>query len=330
MAIINVDDAYVLNETGAQVDKVTGLFTKDESTTSGEKSQARYNIAAGGSNRNLLDNAYFVGGGSQLGDGVMPINQRGQTSYSGSGYALDRYIVETYVTATLQATGIRVQTTALYVGLTQRVPVYRIKAGETYTISIIVDGTLYSASFVADGSGDWLSALYIDGLDWYIPMRYTSNYWEIKVINSRGNIDHIVSAVKLELGTVSTLANDPPPDFGEELRKCQRYLWVENIGANTPIASGIAFNTSSVFDFITPVPMRSGATIQITFNVTPYISYGTNNLALAGGGSTLTSGKNGNHLRVQIGHQNNGDLGGLTEVHLLCGTDTVMTVSCEL
>ena len=28
MAIINVDDAYILNETGAQVDKVTGLFRK--------------------------------------------------------------------------------------------------------------------------------------------------------------------------------------------------------------------------------------------------------------------------------------------------------------
>lgn len=40
--------------------------------------------------------------------------------------------------------------------------------------------------------------------------------------NSSANIG--VAAVKLEEGTVSTLANDAPPDFGEELRKCQRYL----------------------------------------------------------------------------------------------------------
>ena len=48
--------------------------------TDANKAQARTNIDAGKngawSNRNLLDNAYFVGGGSQLGDGVFPINQR--------------------------------------------------------------------------------------------------------------------------------------------------------------------------------------------------------------------------------------------------------------
>lgn len=35
-------------------------------------------------NRNLLDNWYFVGGGSQQGGGQFPINQRGETSYSTS------------------------------------------------------------------------------------------------------------------------------------------------------------------------------------------------------------------------------------------------------
>lgn len=43
------------------------------------------------SNKNLLDNWYFVGGGSQLGDGVFPINQRRQTQYSGSGKHIDRW-----------------------------------------------------------------------------------------------------------------------------------------------------------------------------------------------------------------------------------------------
>lgn len=249
MPTINVNDAYILDETGAEVDKVTGLFTKNENATTGEKQMARLNIAAGGSNPNLLDNAYFVGGGSQLGDEVFPINQRGQTSYAGSGYAFDRYIVETYVTATLQATGIRVQTTVLYVGITQRVPVNRIEAGKTYTMSVIVDGTLYYTPFVADGSGNWFSALYIDGLDWYVPMRYTSNYWEVKVINSLGNIDHIVSAVKLELGTVSTLANDAPPDYGTELRKCQYYY--RELSATSSIALAAwaySSNTCTVYN----------------------------------------------------------------------------------
>ena len=42
-------------------------------------------------NRNLLDNWYFVGGGSQLGDGVFPINQRGQTTFNGNWYGIDRW-----------------------------------------------------------------------------------------------------------------------------------------------------------------------------------------------------------------------------------------------
>ena len=42
--------------------------------------------------RNLLDNWYFAGGGSQQGDGQFPINQRGQTSYTASNAnCIDRW-----------------------------------------------------------------------------------------------------------------------------------------------------------------------------------------------------------------------------------------------
>lgn len=47
MAIINVDDAYILNETGAQVDKTTGIPFKNENLTEAEAAQARANIRAG-------------------------------------------------------------------------------------------------------------------------------------------------------------------------------------------------------------------------------------------------------------------------------------------
>ena len=39
---------------------------------------------------NLLDNWYFIGGGSQLGYGVFPINQKGQTVYNIVGDSIDR------------------------------------------------------------------------------------------------------------------------------------------------------------------------------------------------------------------------------------------------
>lgn len=177
------------------------------------------------SNRNLLDNWYFVGGGSQLGNGHFPINQREQTSYSGSGVTtFDRWICDYNATATLQSGGVRVQISALYSGLTQIIPAYKMKDGETYTFSIIVDGTLHSATFTAHDDGSWNNILF--GNDWYVPYQFTNGNWYFKALNASNvdAFDHLVSAVKLEKGTVSTLANDVPPDFSEELRKCQMYL----------------------------------------------------------------------------------------------------------
>ena len=44
MATINVDDIYVLGETGAEVDKVTGLLTKNENPTASEIKQHNKNV----------------------------------------------------------------------------------------------------------------------------------------------------------------------------------------------------------------------------------------------------------------------------------------------
>lgn len=42
---------------------------------------------------NLLDNWYFVGGGSQLGQGIFPINQQRQTAYTTVGGCIDRWVL---------------------------------------------------------------------------------------------------------------------------------------------------------------------------------------------------------------------------------------------
>ena len=65
---------------------VDGGFTGNEQEFN--ESLAKRNIAI---RRNLLDNWYFVGGGSQQGGGQFPINQRGETSRSGSGGFIDRW-----------------------------------------------------------------------------------------------------------------------------------------------------------------------------------------------------------------------------------------------
>src|SRR5699024_7637111 len=78
-AINTINDAfenvYGDGDTVPVADGGTGAKTPQE---------ALVNLGAA-SNPNLLDNWYFIGGGSQQGGGQFPINQRGQTSYSNSG-----------------------------------------------------------------------------------------------------------------------------------------------------------------------------------------------------------------------------------------------------
>ena len=205
------------------------------------------NFTSTGSNRNLLDNWYFVGGGSQLGDGVFPINQRGQTSYSGSANIFDRWTLQNAF-ATLASDAVYFGSTTQNVwGLMQQVPsCFRNLWGKTVTVSAIlnndelVQGTYTIPSsgafdMPAAGSGGVFVNLYsYDGSNivFRIYTQYTAQY-------------HI-KAVKLELGTVSTLANDAPPDYGTELAKCKQYYREIVCTARGRLFLGIGFGTTGV------------------------------------------------------------------------------------
>lgn len=225
MPYINVDEAYILDNTGLQVDMATDIPFADAGFTDAQKAQARKNIAAGGSNPNLLDNAYFVGGGSQLGDGIFPINQRGQSSYTAAGNnGIDRW-GGSYCNIVLNASGLTITSTGYTNNLYQFVP-YKVwdgLVGKTVTLSFDVEAITGSWAIAAYNSAvGTISTTGITSVSFVVPSVADSN----KFIGLAGQSGNVITlkAVKLELGTVSTLANDPPPDFGEELRKCKRYL----------------------------------------------------------------------------------------------------------
>lgn len=277
MPNINLDDVYILDETGAQVDKVTGLFTKNENATTGEKQMARLNIAAGGSNHNLLDNAYFVGGGSQLGDGHFPINQIGQTQYTAAGFVFDRWFKSGGVTATLDAGGLTiVNSNGWPDGINQRFPMHFFAQmnGQAITASVLyADGSVDSGTAVIDATQNYQWLKYPEAGEIGFQLKNFQDgaaydYFDYISFGAGTNsTPKKIKAVKLERGTVSTLANDPPPDFGEELRKCQRYLWVKTFTGNTQLGSGIALTADqAVVSVITPVPMRSVQNITFTAN----------------------------------------------------------------
>lgn len=306
MPTINVNDAYVLNETGAEVDKVTGLFTKNENATTGEKQMARLNIAAGGSNPNLLDNAYFVGGGSQLGDGVFPINQRGQSSYTGGGTQLDRWKTwEANDVITLTANGVKFKSPNGN-GMFQYWSEF--PTTKTVTFSAIIDGNIYSVTLPeGDTQYDYIGTGFKIGI---------SRNGKCVYIKSQ-NTEILIAACKLEVGTVSTLANDPPPDFGEELAKCKRRLRYVPL-KRTPVILDGGYSVAVVT--LTGIEMASSPTASL---ITAGTAYAYNPLTSATPTSASVIAFDYNTPTIQLGL--NAALNGIGVVY-----DTVIQLSCEL
>lgn len=186
---------------------------------------------------NLLDNWYFVGGGSQQGGGQFPINQRGKTSWSAAGPMFDRWKLVSG-TASLTAAGLTLNGTMVQV-LENDPP------GETTATALtttgIVDCTYDSGTktFTITGTGETFLA------------------------------------AKLELGSTQSLAREDDsgdwhvleiPKFGAELAECQRYLLV--LSGFGWIGSGVCDGaTAGQFFLPTPVSMRITPTMAGSFRI---------------------------------------------------------------
>ena len=194
-------------------------------------------------NPNLLDNAYFVGGGSQLGDGVFPINQRGLTSYSSVGYGIDRWRGETgYASVALAVDGLKFcsSTSGQWGTMVQILRKEASIAGKTVTISAIIDGTLASTTYSIPASGGYdLTPATVGDIAFNL---YSPNGTDIQFrFYTTTATAHTIAAAKLELGTVSTLPNDAPPVFSEELAKCQHYLrYIPFVRVASPLEGTVA------------------------------------------------------------------------------------------
>lgn len=162
----------------------------------------------GKSNPNLLINGWFQ------------INQRGASSYTGTGI----YCVDCWVcvgTVSVVSNGL---TISEYI--VQKIENESSLVGKTLTFSAMKsDGTIVSGTQVFDNS----QAFYFAN-ESGVGLLY-NDYWNgFEVVVSNVTI----TAVKLELGTESTLANDQPPDKLLELRRCMRYFQVYYTSSKRP------------------------------------------------------------------------------------------------
>ena len=227
---------------------------------------------------NLLDNWYFVGGGSQAGFGRFPINQRRQTSYTpGAGdITVDRWTHyntssvslanENYIQITSSSAGfIFIQDLAGYKELAGKTvtatALFNGVSNGTAGVRLIISGTVYSPS--ADLSTGGLSTVTHS-----VPSDVTSISVNIRL---SANTTAQLVAVKLEIGDTQTLAHfngtnwvvNEVPDYTEELLKCQEY-YIHAAIKSTAFA-GVITSDGTGFRFFIPLPvmMRSKPTVNI-------------------------------------------------------------------
>lgn len=267
MPYINVDEAYILDNTGLQVDQVVDIPYTDAALTDGQKEQARKNISAGSTNHNLLDNPFFTKGSI--------VNQRGITTYacSGTEYNIDRWKSSSGNTITVADNGVTiVGSTGTHFNWSQPLAIgaYESVMGKTVTASVMTkSGNIYTKTFVAPNdiaSGSLINIGVIQVTDGgvysniYITNKYSaisSNTYGFWLYSTGTALTVDLKAVKLELGTVSTLANDVPPDYGTELAKCRYYFErLKATGNYAVFGLGMATDTTHAAVLIPMSPKR--------------------------------------------------------------------------
>ena len=213
-------------------------------------------------NKNLLDNWYFVGGGSQLGAGVFPINQRGQTSYSATGYKIDRWSLQRGSISLQDGGMLCTSPTDNTFRFDQRLPYGTIKdlLGKTCTLSALVNDTLCVYTTTVS-EAELTKSFVVDGVDCSLDLNFVAAWGTVarpvQFFVGSGK-SAVLKAVKLELGPYQTLAHNEGteqspnwvlneiPNYSDELNKCLMYF--ERLkGQYVGFATGYSTNGSNAY-----------------------------------------------------------------------------------
>lgn len=298
-------DTWVLNEIPNYAEQY--VICKQYSPVTGEFVGSQH------SNQNLLDNWYFVGGGSQQGGGEFPINQRNKIEYTGKEYAIDRWQVAynpNNYKLLVTSNGLRVDTSKnedFIIWQRFESSVGRnILAGNIVTVSLLTeDGELLSGTGIFPKQND-ADAFLISRTDIRVYLQWSDASFDFPALGiSLRDASKTISAVKLELGEQQTLAhkdgdkwvlNDPLPNYALELLKCQRYQYTLNkqgISLSTVVTDG---NGMAYFPITLPTSMRMENPKVVTSGGIRVHSSDTNYQNV----SILTAHTNGNMVALAV------------------------------
>ena len=210
-----------------------------EAGNTGTEPSTNYNVwNVTYSNPNLLDNPWFT------------INQRSATEYSGSKYTVDRWMIYDNTTLVKDDNGITITAGSSVMCLYQysNPDLTKQLAGKVCTISVMLQtGEVRSAviTLPEDYNIAWdTPEIRIGNFVFDVIKSELSDIVTFRMINFNPGETISIRAVKLELGPVSTLANDSAPDYATELLKCQRYFQKDSVHTTyyTSSASALAVN----------------------------------------------------------------------------------------
>ena len=244
-----IDDAVDKIRSGAGEGAVR--YDQAQALTPAQQSQAQHNIGTTWPcNPNLLDNWHFQ------------IWQRySNGSYSGvpnGSYVADRWIITSsngHITSNLTAVtpygGIK-NATGPNCRITQRLENAAQFNGMTLTLSVLKNAGLYTSTKVANGWNDT-----------------TDIFGGFSSETAWLNAGETILAAKLELGPTQTLAHregdklvlNEVPDYGDQLRRCQRYFIRSS--ANHYFSGAAYVSTRGCLLVPTPVQMRATPVISI-------------------------------------------------------------------
>lgn len=224
--------------------------------------------SGGGVNPNLLDNWYFG----------RPVNQRGQTEYTEVGYTVDRWKFTTDGGNVAISNGyLDIYSTKQHgSSLRQKIDPELAKAlaGKTVTYSVLAaDGdTVFSINMNKNDSyadSFTIEPNTVSYKTWTFPTDSTNVEFYFEG-NAAGHVRPI--AAKLELGDTQTLAHkendkwvlNEIPDFGEQLRRCQRYFVRVGPGGNSPAGIGI-YRDGNINGWL-PLPVEMRTIPSLSFN----------------------------------------------------------------
>ncbi len=200
-----------------------------------------------GCNANLLRNGTFA-------DGCI-VNQRGKTSYAGTGYGVDMW----YTTGATLSVDVTAEGVKLYKNAASANPAWAqaletdAAVGQTVTVSMLYKGNGEGASLRVAQSGGIVTLSNVS--DWTLVQNtFTLEKWSVGTLQDRAivaiqcfenmaaNQGLYIKAIKLELGEQQTLAHQENgawvlnelPDYGGELLRCQRYYQVYTTAAARP------------------------------------------------------------------------------------------------